>query len=123
MGGAFTTMTDETYGCELVTNPLDRDGYGRIGRRLAHLVAWEDANGPIPEGMFVDHGCRRRNCRALHHLELVTKSENELRKSWKYRARRTHCPKGHALAVNRVLTPEGGIVCRACNREAKGLNT
>jgi hypothetical protein len=72
------------------------------------------------EGFVLDHLCRRRNCIALHHLEPVTQSENEKRKSWRYRARRATCPKGHGLAMNRAITPEGGVVCRQCNKEAEG---
>lgn len=36
------------------------------------------------------------------------------------RARRTTCPKGHDLKLHGVVTPEGGKVCRQCNREALG---
>jgi hypothetical protein len=113
----------DRYGCELSTARIDREGYAFEGRSRAHVVAWTKAHGAVPDGMELDHLCRRRHCRALHHLELVTRSENEKRKSWKYRARRTHCPKGHELAINGVVTPEGGKVCRACNREAQGART
>lgn len=112
-----------TFGCELWSGRLDEDGYGRDGRRKAHITAYETAFGPVPEGFVLDHLCRRRNCVALHHLEPVTQSENEKRKSWRYRARRTHCAKGHDLSVYGAVTPEGGRVCRECNREAKGQTT
>jgi hypothetical protein len=98
----------------------DKDGYGLAGRQRTHTKAWVEANGAVPEGKELDHTCRRRNCRALHHLELVTRSENELRKSWRYRARRKTCSKGHDLQIHRAVTPEGGVTCRTCNREAKG---
>lgn len=114
----------DQYGCVRSTARLDRDGYAFEGRSRAHIVAWVQAHGPMPvdkdgKPMVLDHLCRRRNCRAVHHLEPVTQSENEKRKSWKYRARRTHCPMGHELAINGIVTPEGGKVCRACNREAQ----
>jgi hypothetical protein len=108
----------DAFGCVLVTHRLDREGYAFHGSSRSHIVAWVNAHGPIPEGMEVDHLCRRRNCKAVHHLELVTRSENEKRKSWKYRAKRKQCPKGHDLQVNRVVTSEGGVICRQCNREA-----
>lgn len=108
---------DFVFGC-MLHQPTDSEGYGRIGRRLAHVIAFEAAHGPIAEGMFVDHLCRRRNCVALYHLELVTQSENEKRKNWKHRARRELCPVGHELKLNAIVTPEGGRVCRACNRAA-----
>jgi hypothetical protein len=110
---------DPIFGCELATGRLDREGYAFHGKTRAHIAAWEAANGPRPEGMEIDHMCRRRNCKALHHLELVTRSENERRKSFKHRIKRTHCPRGHSLATNRAVTPEGGIVCRECNRTSQ----
>jgi hypothetical protein len=110
---------DPIFGCELVTSRLDKDGYAYHGKSRAHLVAWERVHGQVAAGMELDHLCRRRNCKALHHLERVARSEQELRKSWRYRARRTHCPRGHELATNRIVTPEGGCVCRQCNRDAE----
>lgn len=109
---------DPIFGCHLALGRTDRDGYVFHGNTRAHIVAWERANGPVPDGLVLDHLCRRRNCCAPHHLEPVNQSENEKRKRWAYRARRTHCPKGHQLHGNGVVTPEGGRVCRACNREA-----
>jgi hypothetical protein len=110
---------DPVFGCQLVTSRLDRDGYAYHGKTRAHIAAWIAVNGPVPEGLVLDHQCRRRNCRAVHHLEPVTQSENELRKSWRYRARRSVCMKGHDLKLNGIVTPEGGRVCRTCNREAQ----
>jgi hypothetical protein len=112
----MSSVLDPIFGCELVTHRLDNHGYAFHGSSRAHIVAWVGANGPVPEGMEIEHLCRRRNCRAVHHLELVTRSENELRKSWRYRAKRRQCAKGHDLAINGVVTPEGGRVCRQCNK-------
>lgn len=108
---------DPIFGCERVTSRLDADGYAYHGKSRAHIVAYERENGPVPDDRELDHLCRRRNCIALHHLELVTRAENERRKSWRYRVRRTRCPRGHDLERNRVVTPESGIVCRQCNRD------
>lgn len=114
---------DPLYGCHLATGRRDKDGYAWHGRSRAHKVAWESQHGLVPDGMELDHACRRRHCQALHHLELVTRSENEKRKSWRYRARRTKCPVGHDMSLNAIVTPEGGRVCRACNQEARGAET
>jgi len=111
---------DPVFGCELATGRRDKDGYAFHGRTRAHIVAWEAEHGAIEGDMELDHLCRRRACVALHHLELVTRRENELRKSWRHRARRALCPRGHALADHGVVTPEGGRVCRQCNRDAEG---
>jgi hypothetical protein len=116
--GPMSTERDPIFGCELATGRTDRDGYAWHGKSRAHIVAWIAQHGAIMRGMEIDHLCRRRHCTALHHLELVTRSENEKRKSWRYRARRAHCQRGHDLATNGIVTPEGGRVCRACNREA-----
>jgi hypothetical protein len=116
----MSAILDPIFGCELVTHRLDRDGYAFHGSTRAHLHAWRSEHGEIPEGMEVDHLCRRRNCRALHHLELVTRSENELRKSWRYRAKRKRCAKGHDMWDAKV-TPEGGRLCRTCDKEVNDL--
>lgn len=113
----MSSVRDPIFGCDLVTTKLDADGYAYHGRSRAHLVAWIAAHGPIAPGLELDHLCRRRHCRALHHLEPVTRQENERRKSWRYRVRRKLCPRGHDLERNRVVTPEQGIVCRQCNRD------
>lgn len=116
----------DAFGCNISSAKTDAHGYAYEGKSRAHIVAYTRANGAVPvdkDGvpMVLDHLCRRRNCRSVHHLEAVTQSENEKRKSWRYRARRTHCPHGHEYGGNgrnRVVTPEGGVVCRTCNREA-----
>ena len=59
--------------CWLWTGPLNRAGYGRfaIDHRHtcgAHRVAWELANGPIPEGQWVLHHCDVRACIRPDHL-------------------------------------------------------
>lgn len=114
----MSSTRDPVFGCELVTTKLDNDGYAYAGKSRAHIVAWTKANGPLPIGddgkpLPIDHLCRRRNCRALHHLEPVTKSENEKRKSWPYRVRRKTCPRGHSME-GALVTEEMGRLCRTC---------
>lgn len=111
---------DPVFGCVLASGRTDRFGYVLRGGQLAHHIAWSRAHGDVPDGLELDHLCRRRNCVALHHLEAVTRSENERRKAWRYRAQRPACPRGHDLRLHGVITPEGGRVCRVCNREAIG---
>lgn len=105
---------DPVYGCELAQGRRDREGYVFDGHKRAHVVAYERAHGPVPDDRELDHVCRRRSCVALVHLEAVTRSENERRKRWSYRARIARCPAGHALAETAIVTPEGGRVCRTC---------
>lgn len=55
-------------------------GYGRINinRKLmhAHRVAWAEVNGPIADGMMIDHKCRNRSCINPDHLQSVSPREN-----------------------------------------------
>jgi hypothetical protein len=117
-------MTADVFGCILASGRLDKDGYAFHGRTRAHIHAWTEANGPVPEGMVLDHLCGNRGCKAVHHLEAVTQSENLFRRSFKYRSRIKTCPRGHDLKLHAVVTPYGGggRVCRQCNREAQGAN-
>lgn len=53
-------------------------GYLRVGdgRMLAHRFAWEQENGPIPEGCHLDHMCHQPKCVKVSHLRLATPSQN-----------------------------------------------
>ena len=109
---------DPVFGCCLWVRGLDRDGYGvswQGGRAMAaHRRVYLEIVGAIPEGKELDHECRRRACVRPDHLEMVTGSENQLRRLWRVRARRTHCRAGHDLAICAMVTPEGGRLCRRC---------
>jgi hypothetical protein len=56
--------------------------YGRFWDRhnhkylQAHRVAWELANGPIPEGMEALHKCDNKRCCNPKHLYIGTQSDN-----------------------------------------------
>jgi hypothetical protein len=45
----------------------------------AHRFSYEIFIGPIPEGMTIDHLCRKTMCVNPLHLEVVTQSENSKR--------------------------------------------
>lgn len=117
-GRDWPTLPGEC-GCLVWCGRVGRDGYGLTWRRgtpiQAHLAVYTSTVGPIPADRVLDHLCRNRLCVAPWHLEPVTRRENERRKAWPARARRTTCPQGHALADTGVVTPHGGKVCRVCN--------
>jgi len=62
------------------TASVDGSGYGQFrsgGRgQRAHRVAFEDAHGPIPEGMLIDHICANRRCVNPAHLRLANTGQN-----------------------------------------------
>ena len=122
---------DAESGCLLWTGPLNNQGYGRIkvgGRRgryrLVHVMAWELENGPVPDGLVLDHvrarGCIHRHCANTAHLEPVTQRENLMRSDAfsAVNARKTHCPAMHRYTrANTRIDRDGKRHCRECNRE------
>ena len=66
--------------CHVWQRTISSAKYGNIyddGRvRLAHVVAWEHVNGPVPDGFVLDHLCRVRACINPAHLEPVTNTVN-----------------------------------------------
>lgn len=58
----------------------NRDGYGTLQvdrkSKMAHRLAWEAAQGPIPNGMFVLHHCDNPSCCNPAHLWLGTLADN-----------------------------------------------
>lgn len=74
--------------CELWQGSVGSNGYGRLwvknpsgsAKRGYHKSAtrhtWEQANGPIPEGLVVRHRCDNPPCVRLDHLELGTQRDN-----------------------------------------------
>jgi hypothetical protein len=104
--------------CIAWPGPKDRDGYGKTTGGLAHRAAWVRANGPIPEGMTVDHVCFQRDCVNVEHLRLLSAQEN---RSLRQSLLRTHCPNGHPWTPENTYTRPGAIrarACRACNAAA-----
>lgn len=107
--------------CWLWRGAVKGNGYGHMakarpdgtpGLEQVHRVAWELSMGPIPPGLVIDHLCRVKKCVNPQHLEPVTQAINL------FRARRTHCKRGHEFTPeNEYWAPKGkSRGCRECAR-------
>lgn len=113
-------VTDPSLGpCWLWTASVGNDyGVFSVEGRLvqAHRWAWSSENGPVPDGLVLDHLCNVSLCVRPSHLEPVTPRENEDRR----RARKTACVHGHPYTPENVrIRPDGRRRCRACERERR----
>ena len=73
-------------------------------------------NGPIPEGLDLDHLCRNRWCVNPEHVEPVTRRENLIRgqTTIAQNVSKTHCPAGHAYDETNTYYYRGMRQCRIC---------
>lgn len=111
----FWSKVERTDTCWLWLGTVSKkNGYAKFqvyrAGALAHRVAYEIANGPIPEHREVMQTCNNRLCVNPAHLKLRTRAERELRK--------THCVHGHEFTqANTRYTGTGARLCRTCKRE------
>lgn len=92
---------------------------------LVHRLTWEWANGPIPEGMTVDHkDCNRPGCVEPMHLQLLSLSDNKIKSDASSDWEPGTCKRGHDDSFRRPVmnrrkdgTPYETTVCGECVRE------
>lgn len=123
-------INDGDDGCRIWLAGRRANGYGvfwwREQQWLAHRLAWTLANGPIPDGLQLDHLCRVRYCVNPDHLEPVTNQVNILRgeSPQAHNARRTHCLRGHELCEGNLVPAslnQGMRACLVCSRQRAAL--
>lgn len=110
--------------CWIYTGHVDRYSRIRTGgehsRRVPrHVAAYELFVGPVPEGMELDHLCRRTECFNPAHVEPVTGLENILRSdAWGgVNSRKAHCPQRHPYDSANTRVRGGRRHCRACEAD------
>jgi hypothetical protein len=88
--------TSSKKGCWLWRGAIQGNGYGVI-QLLAHRVVFEMLKGMIPEGLTLDHRCKKRNCVNPKHLRVMSLAENSLsgNSPAAKNARRVRCQRGH----------------------------
>ena len=107
--------------CWIWNGPSTARGYPCRNRQRLHRVAYEWANGPIPEGMVIMHKCDTPLCVNPAHLEAGTYLDNwqdMLDKGRHGNARKTHCKRGHPLSGENLFVRKSGYrMCRICAAE------
>lgn len=76
----FWFKVDKSGECWIWTGARNIHGYGHLevdGRFIkAHRFSWGLANGPIPDGLEIDHMCHTPACVNPAHLQLATRKLN-----------------------------------------------
>lgn len=114
-------VTFAESGCWEYAKNRAGDSYRQVSVRVdgkpvliyAHRLVYEQLIGTIPDGLQLDHLCRRRLCVNPSHLEPVTPKENTRRAKALIQA----CPIGHPYgADNSRFQRDGRRYCRECKR-------
>jgi hypothetical protein len=127
----FWSKVDKHGRCWIWTASKDEKGYGYFGLTSvngksrvvrAHRWAWEQENGPVPEGLMLDHVvCDNPSCVNPAHLALTTSAGNTLRSTKALaavNARKTHCSTcGQEYDTIYIVRGRPKRYCSPCSRE------
>lgn len=120
----FARQVVHGVGCWLWSGERDRRGYGVFyapKRTKAHRYAYEQASGPIPDGLVICHRCDTPACVRPDHLFAATQSENMKDCSRKGRLGgpvhpAAQCVAGHPKTPENVWARPGkGRKCKLCH--------
>ena len=122
---AYVGYVIQENGCWEWVGQDNGKGYGalRVDKKpvLAHRYLWGKVNGPIPDGLVMDHfHCENTRCVNPSHVRPVTHRENLLRGrglTATNRAKDT-CHRGHPMSGDNLrVCRSGWRHCRACASE------
>jgi hypothetical protein len=108
--------------CWIWTGHLSKAGYGSLRykgkRKPAHRMIYEVLIGEVPDGLELDHLCRRPACVNPKHMEPVTHRENMLRGNTftKENLAKTHCVRNHPYNEENTYYEGRKRRCRKCSR-------
>ena len=122
---AATRVEKDENGCWISTYSVASHGYAQVGwthgdhRHMvtAHRASWVHFNGPIPDGMTVDHLCRVRRCVNPDHLRLLDNLTNA--RSNGQNRRRAPAPAGEQCIRGHEVYQyaSGAKHCKECANE------
>lgn len=104
----------------------NKNGYGKFhswnGKKQdqnAHRFSFKHFNGPLLDGMVIDHICRNPGCVNPRHLRQVTPKINAIENNSSapyFNSKKTHCPRGHEYSQENTAIYGGARVCRVCKK-------